>query len=91
QASGFEVITEAHSAGGRCDILLTLHQEQLRYAFEFKVQHQGENPDKRLKDALNQLVKNNYGQVPPVSYELKKVGVVIGPDFRSVVKIEFAG
>ena len=90
QASGFEVITEAHSAGGRCDILLTLHQEQLRYAFEFKVQHQGETPDKRLKDALKQLVENDYGQVPPVSYELKKVGVVIGPDFRSIVKISCA-
>ena len=87
QASGFEVITEAHSAGGRCDILLTIPEAKLRYAFELKVQHQGENPDKRLKDALNQLVKNNYGQVPPVSYELKKVGVVIGPDFRSIVKI----
>ena len=87
QASGIDVITEAHSAGGRCDILLTLHQEQLRYAFEFKVQHQGENPDKRLEDAIKQLVENDYGQVPPVSYELKKVGVVIGPDFRSIVKI----
>ena len=88
QASGFEVITEAHSAGGRCDILLTIPEAKLRYAFELKVQHQGENPDKRLKDALNQLVKNNYGQVPPVSYELKKVGVVIGPDFRSIVRME---
>ncbi|MBQ9275448.1 MAG: AAA family ATPase [Succinivibrio sp.] len=89
QASGIDVITEAHSAGGRCDILLTLHQEQLRYAFEFKVQHQGENPDRRLEDALKQLVENDYGQVPPVSYELKKVGVVIGPDFRSIVKMTF--
>ena len=89
QASGIDVITEAHSAGGRCDILLTLHQEQLRYAFEFKVQHQGENPDKRLEDALKQLVENDYGQVPPVSYTLKRVGVVIGPDFRSIVRIMF--
>ena len=87
QASGFDVITEAHSAGGRCDILLTIPEAKLRYAFEFKVQHQGENPDKRLEDALKQLVENDYGQVPPVSYELKKVGVVIGPDFRSIVKI----
>ncbi|MBQ9273276.1 MAG: PD-(D/E)XK nuclease domain-containing protein, partial [Succinivibrio sp.] len=90
-AAGFEVITEAHSAGGRCDLLLTIPEAKLRYAFEFKVQHQGENPDKRLGDALKQLVENDYGHVPPVSYELKKVGVVIGPDFRSVVKIEFAG
>ncbi|MBQ9274934.1 MAG: AAA family ATPase, partial [Succinivibrio sp.] len=47
QAAGFEVITEAHSAGGRCDLLLTIPEAKLRYAFEFKVQHQGENPDKR--------------------------------------------
>ena len=87
QAAGFDAIAEAHSAGGRCDILLTIPEAQLRYAFEFKVQHQGENPDKRLEDALKQLVENDYGQVPPVSYELKKVGVVIGPDFRSIVKI----
>ena len=90
QASGFEVITEAHSAGGRCDILLTIPEAKLRYAFEFKVQHQGENSDKRLEDALKQLVENDYGQVPPVSYELKKVGVVIGPDFRSIVKMAFS-
>ena len=90
QASGIDVITEAHSAGGRCDILLTLHQEQLRYAFEFKVQHQGENPDKRLEDALKQLVENDYGQVPPVSYTLKRVGVVIGPDYRSILRMAFA-
>ena len=82
-----EVISEAHSAGGRCDLLLTIPEAKLRYAFEFKVQHQGENPDKRLEDALKQLVENDYGQVPPVSYELKKVGVVIGPDFRSIVKM----
>ena len=82
-----EVISEAHSAGGRCDILLTIPEAKLRYAFEFKVQHQGENPDRRLEDALKQLVENDYGQVPPVSYELKKVGVVIGPDFRSIVKM----
>ena len=87
QAAGFDAIAEAHSAGGRCDILLTIPEAKLRYAFEFKVQHQGENPDKRLGDALKQLVENDYGQVPPVSYELKKVGVVIGPDFRSIVKI----
>ncbi|MBQ7427569.1 MAG: AAA family ATPase, partial [Prevotella sp.] len=29
QASGFEVITEAHSAGGRCDILLTIPEAKL--------------------------------------------------------------
>ena len=86
----FEVTPEAHSAGGRCDLLLTIPEAKLRYAFEFKVQHQGENPDKRLEDALNQLIKNDYGHVPPVSYELKKVGVVIGPDFRSIVRIAFA-
>ena len=85
-----EVISEAHSAGGRCDLLLTVPEAKLRYAFEFKVQHEGENPDKRLEDALNQLIKNDYGQVPPVSYELKKVGVVIGPDFRSIVGIAWA-
>ncbi|MBQ9274829.1 MAG: hypothetical protein IJ228_08450, partial [Succinivibrio sp.] len=63
---------------------------QLRYAFEFKVQHQGENPDKRLEDALKQLVENDYGQVPPVSYTLKRVGVVIGPDYRSILRMAFA-
>ena len=82
---GFAVTSEDYTSSKRNDFLLTLAEDKLCYAFEFKEQPEGAEPEKTLQEILEQAATNEY--VLPEAYGLKRVAVVLEPDYRRIVKM----
>ena len=83
--SGYEVNSQAYISSERNDFLLTLAEDKLCYSFEFREQPEDAEPEKTLQEILEQAATNEY--VLPEAYGLKRVAVVLEPDYRRIVKM----
>ncbi|MBQ9273945.1 MAG: PD-(D/E)XK nuclease domain-containing protein [Succinivibrio sp.] len=83
----FEVYREVKASDGRCDLEVILRQDHLRCVFEFKLSKQRSDDARVLKSALEQLQKSHYGELPPLSFSLLRIAVVIGLDSHRVEAI----
>lgn len=81
--SGFDVQTENHNAFGRSD--LEVHTGSNHWVFEFKYCREGQNSDRLLKEAIEQLKDHHYGEQAE-SDQLIRLALVFSEKERQFVK-----
>lgn len=81
--TGLEVRSEVHNFKGRSD--LEVLAEDVRWIFEFKVAREGENPEKKLTEALRQIESREYG-TQYASSGCMKIALVYSTEKRKFVK-----
>ncbi len=82
-AAGLKVKAEVDDFRNRSDLEVTSGNRL--WVFEFKVADKDRSAEIQLQEAVNQIVKRDYGN-PTESQELKRVAVVFSLEARKFVK-----
>jgi len=81
--AGLDTKPEVHGSKGRSDLEVTAGDRL--WVFEFKVVEKDQTAEAKLQEAINQIVKRDYGN-PTESQELKRVAMVFSLECRKFVR-----
>jgi hypothetical protein len=81
RGAGINVIAEMHTNKGRSDIVI-FHKGKT-WVIEIKVAYKGQNPETKAKEALQQIIDNNYAEPFP---DAICVGLAIDDEKRMITE-----
>ena len=81
--AGLEPKVEQHNAHGRSDLEVSVGERH--WVFEFKVVREGESSEKRLEEAISQVLRQNHGKQHHVQ-ELIRMVLIYSLQGRKFVK-----
>ncbi|MBQ7427888.1 MAG: AAA family ATPase [Prevotella sp.] len=86
-SAGLQTGREVIAGDSRSDLEVILPETRTRYVFEFKTTATEAEIENKVAEARKQLQESRYGELPPVSYSLKRLYAVIDLTSRRVVSL----